>query len=223
MDGPPKRRKFELHNFNLIQKSCEMARLYARFFAVIGTPGIGKTVALKHYMALNRKWTKYIWIRETMTTKDFLRELAGIYGYSPFRGNHRFLTWLAQYHALSEETELLIIDEGGRFTIRQYSLIHELRDLTLENLGIVMSAPNYFIKKLQRWSDSAMDGIPEFQRRLDMVIPLENLTVDEIKAVCADYGIKDMKTLKSKYLHIKTIGELIKKIEEDLFFGRNLG
>lgn len=222
MEGPPKRRKFELHNFNLIQKSCEMARSHARFFAVIGTPGIGKTVALRHYSALDPNRTKYIWIRESMTTKDFFHELARIYGYSPFRGNHQFLTWLAQYHALSREKELLIIDEGGRFTIRQYSLVHELRDLTQENLGIILSAPNYFIEKLQRWSNSARDGIPEFQRRLDMVIPLENLTVDEIKAVCEDYGIKDMKTLKAKYLHIKTIGELIKKIEEDLFFGRNL-
>lgn len=222
MEAPPPRRKFELHNFNLIQQSCEMSRQHARFFALIGTPGIGKTVGLKHYAALNPDSTRYIWVRESMTTKKFLWELARIYGYSPYKGNNEFLTWLARYQALSKYKELLIIDEGGRFKFRQYSFIHELRDLTMDNMGIIMSAPKYFIDKLQRWSSGSKEGIPEFQRRLDMVIPLEDLTMDEIKAVCADYGIKDLRTIKSKFLHIRTIGDLVKGIEVHLFFGKNL-
>lgn len=90
----------------------------------------------------------------------------------------------------------------------------------MDNMGIIMSAPKYFIDKLQRWSNRSKEGIPEFQRRLDMVIPLEDLTMDEIKAVCADYGIKDIKTIKSKFLHTQTIGDLVKGIEEHLFFGK---
>lgn len=222
MKQPPPRRKFELHNFNLIQRSCEIAKLHSKFFTVIGTPGIGKTVGLRHYVGLNPDTAKYVWVRETMTTKYFFQELAKVYGYSPYRGNNQFLTWLGQYHAIAKVKELLIIDEGGMLKKRQYSFIHELRDLTMDNLGILMSAPNYFLDKMKKWSDSGEDGIPEFRRRIDMVVPLDNLTQDEIMAVCQEYGIKSKKIVITKYLKTKTIGELIKKLENDLFFGNSL-
>ena len=59
------------------------------------------------------------------------------------------MNFLKLRYGTIEERELLILDEGGRFKMSQYTILHEIFDLTRGKLGMLLSGPDYFIRDMQ--------------------------------------------------------------------------
>lgn len=215
---------FELNNFVVIQKACEVSMSDSKFFAIAGETGTGKTVALKHFANKNKDFIKYIRLRESMNTSDFFKEVAYSFGYRlDYKSLYRFMNWIRDYIESSDEKHLLIIDEGGKFKASQYGFIHELRDLTEGKMGIVLAGPKYFLDTLRYWNEKKIKGIPEFYRRVNLIIPLHQLQKDEIYAVCKAYGINSTEEVKKNFESIKSIGDLTDAIQNYLIYNSLIG
>jgi hypothetical protein len=102
----------------------------------------------------------------------------------------------------------LIIDEAGKISVNQLQFIHELRDLTEKNLGIILSGPEYFHTNLKDWSSMELYGIPELYRRIAFKIWLERPKQYEIEAVCNKYGINDKKLIIDRFSKHDDFGSL---------------
>ena len=217
----PENKLFELHNFSLIQRACDTCREFSRFSLISGPPGIGKTIGLTHYKDKNSEKVKYVRVRQSMHISHFLEELLNQYELkkSYLKPNYHALNAIKEFHESCDEKYLLIIDEGGKLKRNQFGIIHELRDLTENKLGIIMSGPNYFVEKLKEWIDKDIDGIPEFYRRINFQLTLEKLRKEEIIAVCEAYNIKDRYNQK-QFFNNTTIAGLINQIHNYLFYKR---
>jgi hypothetical protein len=132
------------------------------------------------------------------------------------------MNWISIYLDEDNKKHLLIIDEGGMLTPDQLGLIHELRDLTEDNLGIVLAGPKYFVENLKIWNSIQKRGVPEFFRRVNLIVPLHNLTKEEILGICEAYKITSKKDINSKFLKIKSIGDLTNSIENYLHYYKEL-
>ncbi len=223
MSNKFKKQLFELHNFVTVQTVCKLALEDSKFFAISGETGSGKTEGLTHFKSKNIENVIYIRLRKSMNVSHFFDELASYFGYHfSYKTMYRFINWIKNYIKNSEEKYLLIIDEGGQFKPEQYGFILELRDLTENSMGIILAGPKYFLSTLRKWNERKVKGIPEFYRRVNMVVPLQDLQSDETIAVCQAYGIKSMSVIRKKFLHIKNIGDLTNSIENFLIY-RQLG
>jgi len=214
---------FELRNYLQIKKVCEIAKQDSKFFIVAGETGTGKTEGLVAFSKNDSESTKYIRLRKSMTTSNFFSEIAQSYGYRySYKTFYRFMNWISDYLTHSNEKHLLIIDEGGMLNPEQLGLIHELRDLTEGRLGIVLAGPQYFVENLKVWNSAQKNGVPEFFRRVNLIIPLYNLTKEEIIGVCEAYKITSKKDINANFLLIKNIGDLTNSIENYLHYQKEL-
>ena len=221
MNSPPKKRIFELYNYALIQKSCQIALEYSNFFTLVGNSGVGKTLALKSFKVKYNDSVKYIEVGESMTATNFFRDIAIMFD-CQFRSLsiNAYMNWIKSYVNEQNKKQLLIVDEAGRFNSKQYSYLQELRNLTEHNLGIILSGPHYFIKKIKNWHNRDVEGIPEFFRRINKLIFLEPLSSDEIIGICEAYGIKSKKVIRDNFINTKAVGRLITDIENYLFYDK---
>lgn len=212
---------FELKNYIQIRKICDYAKSNSKFLIISGETGTGKTEGLINYRKTDFENIKYIRLRKSMTTSNFFSEIASAYGYKfSYKTLYRFMNWIRDYIEEKDEKQLLIIDEGGMFNHEQLSLIHELRDLTDGNLGIILSGPKYFVEKLDLWNSMQKHGVPEFYRRVNKILPLIDLTKEEIRSVCKAYNIESNKDINDQFIKIKNIGDLNNSIE-NYFYSKN--
>lgn len=209
-----KKELLDLKNFKMVQKLCDVVLKNAEFFALLGETRSGKTVALMHFYNNNKERCKYIRVGEVMKTTDFFEELAKQYDYQgPRRNNYAFANYLKEYYRLIDENELLILDEGGRFKPYQYTILHEIRDLTMGKLGMILAGPEYFIKEMEKYSRKGIKGIPEFYRRIQLCVEMQPMTKKEVIAVCKYMKIDDAKVIQKKFLHFDNIGKLVTAIK----------
>ncbi|CAM4413811.1 ATP-binding protein [Zobellia nedashkovskayae] len=217
-----KKQIFELRNYSDIQKICQYAHTSSKFLIIAGETGSGKTEGLVSYSQKNGENIKYVRLRKSMSTSHFFTEISNAYNYGGCtrRSFYHFMNWIKAYIEESNEKHLLIVDEGGMFNNEQLGLFHELRDLTENNLGIILAGPKYFVEKLKNWNSLQKNGVPEFYRRINRIIPLNDLTKEEIIGVCNAYGVKS-KDINNRFLGIKNIGDLTNSIENYLYLKEN--
>lgn len=125
--------------FKLAHTACEMARRYRNFAVLSGNVGVGKTFALKRYMAA-RANTHMIEATPTMTPQSLVKLLARkVVGYDG-KGSiaDRFD---AVVDALRNTDSLLIVDEAETLTPRQLHTLRRLRDLA--NVGILLAGTEH--------------------------------------------------------------------------------
>lgn len=217
-----KEKLLQLYNFERVQKVCDIVYENSEFFALIGETGSGKSSALEYYWNKNSKYTKFLRVEETMNTKDFYAELAALYQYHGPRNSFAIMKFLKEYFKQVSEKELLIFDEGGRFKPSQYTILHELRDFTKENLGIVLSGPAYFVNDIEKWSLKGVKGIPEFFRRIQLLVEMKPLQRKEILMICKENGINDAELIQRRFISLDNVGYLTKSIKNYLKYENGL-
>ena len=84
---------------------------------------------------------------------------------------------------------LLIIDEAGKLNHTMILYLHELREYTRTNCGIVLSGMPYFRYHLQKAADCQKEGYAEFLRRINLWHEMSGLSKAETEYVCSDEGI----------------------------------
>lgn len=184
-------------NFQSIQNVCRTAIEFKRMIGIVGEAGLGKTIALNHFANTNQN-VFLVTVRPSMGVRTFWMELAEkVCGVNVY-GNHSNYPRLIYYYLKQIcitlnglENPLLVIDEAGKMGRLQLLHIHELRDSTKSNLGIVLAGPAYWRGNLEKWSIKRKPGIEELLSRINAWIDLTTPTRFELKKVIEAYGVND--------------------------------
>jgi DNA transposition AAA+ family ATPase len=151
----------------------------------IGDSGYGKTKSLQYFAAKKRN-VYYLVVEKSMTSKRFYVELLNVLGFTnSFRGSdlNNLIKSISFHLSQSKQSNLLIIDEAGKFNANQLLFLHEIRDSTKNNTGIVLSGPPYFNKNIEDWKLAGREGIPELYRRIQAWIQIQEPSMKEKKAL----------------------------------------
>lgn len=198
------------NNFKTVENCCLDAQNQSKMIGVIGFPGAGKTTALKYYYK-NDQNTYYVKVQPSMRPKVFYSKMLqnmGVPDQDQGIQLHYLIQKIANILKNKNEKNLLIIDEAGKFTPKMLEYLHELRDETSENTGIILAGPVYFRSNLIKWVNSDKDGMPEIYRRINMWEELEKPTLSEVSAICIAYGLKSKSTHSSLHKLCKNFGAL---------------
>ncbi len=170
------------YNFTSIESACNEARTRKRMIGVVGFTGAGKTIGLKYYNASQRE-TYFVTCRKSMRAKQFFKSILKSLGVKFDGSLHDIIERIAD--KLSEkQNPLLIIDEAGKLSKNCLMYLHDLRELTINNTGIVLAGVDYFKMNLTRFVERQKEGMEEFYDRIGKWIRLSRPTHKEIKAIC---------------------------------------
>ena len=185
-------------NFETIQNICQLAHKESYFFGLVGYTGSGKTTAFEYYTNANEN-AYLIDLKPSMKAKDFYLKLLKIVGVQVSeneRDLYKLIRTLVDELTSKYEKQLLIIDEAGKFQPKFLEYLHELRDDTKSNTGIIISGPEYFYRDLVAWKKREVRGVPEFFRRVLYWEFLEAISDEEIIKYCHAHKINDKKVIK---------------------------
>lgn len=210
-------------NFQRVQAVCEDARNHRKMVALVGEPGYGKTSALK-YFARTQKNVFYMAVKPSMTPKFFWESLFETVSDEERRWlgmntRPRALYFIMQAAAEllnSYQNALLVIDEAGKFTSKMFEYLHELRDSTQGNAGIVLAGPAYWKRNLYRWVKSERVGMPEVWRRINYWEELLPPERSEVKAFCEYHQVTDAAVVRRLAIECRNFGTLANSINEYL-------
>ena len=200
---------YETVDFSSVQKLCNKAQSYKLMIGLIADTGLGKTTSLNAYASANANVFK-LTVDKTMNAKRlFLHILEKLE--IPFDGNiHEVMLKIADY-LNSLDNPLLIIDEAGKLNHVMMLYLHDLREYTHENCGIILAGMPYFRKNLQRYSEKEKEGCSEFLRRVNLWHTLQGLSRNEVKYVCSEENITDPERIKELSRH-RRFGDLMNEI-----------
>lgn len=201
--------KIELYKTSDLQSvfnQCEFTKSNRFMTGLTADTGMGKTTSLKAYKSTNKN-TFMVTVYKTMNAKRLYLKILETLGIQ-FDGNiHDVILKIAdELNRL--ENPLLIVDEAGKMNHVMMLYMHDLREYTRENCGILLAGMPYFKRNLQKFADKQKEGCSEFLRRIDMWHELKGLSRKETEYVCTQSGITN--DLKEFYgLHF---GDLANKI-----------
>ncbi|MDL2319783.1 ATP-binding protein [Alistipes sp. OttesenSCG-928-B03] len=155
---------------------------------LIADTGMGKTTSLRAYAM--RENVFMVTVGKTMNAKGFFLAILDSLGIG-FDGNiHDVMLRIAgELNAL--DSPLLIIDEAGKLNHVMMLYLHDLREYTKDNCGIVLAGMPYFRKRLVNFAEKQKEGCSEFLRRINVWHELEGLSHKETEYICRACGIED--------------------------------
>lgn len=177
---------YETSDLTSVFNQCDKTRQYKLMAGLIADTGMGKTTSLRAYSM--RENVFFVQVDKTMNAKRLfiaiMREMQ-----ISFEGNiHDIMLKISE--ALNRiESPLLIIDEAGKLNHAMLLYLHDLREYTKANCGILLSGMPYFKKNLIKSSDRQKEGCAEFYRRINIWHELKGLSRKEIEIVCRENGI----------------------------------
>lgn len=200
--------KNEVYNTRDLQNvfaQCEMTRNYKLMTGLLADTGMGKTTSLRAYASQDNVFL--VTLDKTMNAKRFFLKMGNVLNIG-FDGNiHDLMLKIAdKLNAL--ESPLLIIDEAGKINHVMMLYLHDLREYTKENCGILLAGMPYFKKNLQHFSDRQKEGCSEFFRRINVWNELKGLTRKETEYICQQNGIDSV----FKAYYGLRFGDLMNKI-----------
>ncbi len=167
---------------------CETTRKNRLMTGLLADTGMGKTTSLRAYSM--RENVYMVTVDKTMNAKRLFLAILKTMGI-PFDGNiHDVMLRIAE-ELNRIESPLLIIDEAGKLNHVMMLYLHDLREYTRANCGILLAGMPYFRKNLQKFSDKQKEGCAEFMRRINLWHELKGLSRKETEVICRDNGIAD--------------------------------
>lgn len=195
-------------DYQAVTSSCNHARKNRLMIGLTGDTGMGKTTALTSYA--NQRNVFYIKFDKTFNPKQFFISLLRVMGVQ-FEGSIHALLEKAASELNTVSSPLLIIDEAGKMPHTMMLYLHELRDKTMLNAGIILGGMPYFKTNLLKYANKQKEGVAEFYRRVNMWHSLNGLSRSEIKAICQLNGINDDEDISEMYEY-KRFGDLVNQI-----------
>ena len=131
-------------------RQCDKTRRFKLMTGMIADTGMGKTTSLRAYTMQENVF--YVQVDKTMNAKRLLSAILREMRVS-FDGNiHEIMLKIAE--SLNRvENPLLIIDEAGKLNHAMILYLHDLREYTKANCGILLSGMPYFKTNLVKQSD----------------------------------------------------------------------
>jgi DNA transposition AAA+ family ATPase len=169
-------------NYNTVFNLCEKAQRWHHMYGLIGCAGSGKTTALKRFYKAHRN-VFYVECKHTMNRKQFFASILKELGINYVGTVYDMVTRIEEeFNSL--ENPLLIIDEAGKLSHNLILDLHDLRNSTMNNLGIVLAGCEYFKDNLEKGVQKDKQGIPEFYGRVVQWQMLNTPTKKEVEAIC---------------------------------------
>ncbi|MDR2622141.1 MAG: AAA family ATPase [Dysgonamonadaceae bacterium] len=193
----------ETGNFNTIQTMCRCVARWHQMCGLIGFTGAGKTTALKSYYRSNPN-VYYVECKSYMNNRQFFRSVSNELGVNCEGSLCDILESIAAAFK-TKESPLLIIDEVGKLSHRQILVLHDLRNATDNNLGIILSGCDYFRENLEKGVKRDKTGIPEFYGRISSWQALSSPSKAEAMAIFESNGICDEGLKQRKYENFREI------------------
>jgi len=177
---------FQTGDLTSVYRQCEKTRKYNLMTGLIADTGMGKTTSLRAYSM--RENVFFVTVDKTMSAKRLLVCILKAMGI-PFDGNiHDIMLKIAD-ELNRIENPLLIIDEAGKLNPMMVLYLHDLREYTRVNCGILLSGMPYFKKNLQKFTEKEKEGYAEFYRRINIWHELKGLSRKEVETICLENGI----------------------------------
>lgn len=215
-----KEKLIETSNFKTIKETCLEALKYSRMTAIIGEPGYGKTKSLENF-ARNNKNVYMITVKKTMSSKNLytaILEQAGWTNVYKESTIYNIIESIGYYLKETGGNHLIIVDEAGKLSHKNLLLLHDLRDSTAKNTGVVIAGPQYFETNLYSMEKKRIEGIQEVVRRISAWIHLERPSLSEKREVCKIYGIKNQSIISELVNNSEHLSELYFQIENLALF-----
>ncbi|MET4080097.1 DNA-binding Xre family transcriptional regulator [Pedobacter sp. UYP30] len=181
-------------NFNTICGICNDSSKMHKLTAIIGYTGAGKTTALSDYYR-NTKDAFYVECKNTMNRKQFFHKVLSEMGIN-FMGTVYEMVNMIANELNTRKNPLLIIDEAGKLSGTIILDLHDLRNATMNNAGIIMAGCEYFQKNMTRAAEKDKTGYPEFYSRIVNWHILNRPTKAEISAIYENNGLTDNEIIK---------------------------
>ena len=170
---------FDTRDFSTMFKACNFARRERAMVGVIGDTGTGKTTAMRAYMEANRN-------TYAVTFETLLREMGVSY-----EGGVNDMVSRAAEEINKAEGPLITIDEAGKMTHPVMLHLHDLREKTQGNCGVVLVGMPYFRANLEKAASRGKEGAAEFLRRINVWFAFRGLSRDEAVFVAKNGGVTD--------------------------------
>jgi len=165
---------------------CEHTRKLHLMTGLIADTGMGKTLSLRAYSM--RENVFLVTVNKGMSSKRFLISILKTMGIQFDGGIHEVMDRIAEELNRLDDP-LLIIDEAGKLSHAMILHLHDLREYTRTNCGILLSGMPYFKWNLKKHSERQKEGYAEFLRRINVWHELKGLSREETEHVCRDQGI----------------------------------
>jgi len=208
----------ETANYLEIKYACQDALINHKMIAITGNPGFGKTTAINAFKSKIPENVFIVTVTKSMSAKIFYSSILNTFGDKEYKSSERLYFVIRdaiEVFRNSNENKLLIIDEAGRLTPGMIEYLHEFRDATKDNTGIILLGVGYFKSNMINWRNSQKIGIPEFYSRINSWHELENPSKDEIKGIINSYDIDD-EDFVHENLGIKDLRVLTNRINDYL-------
>ncbi|MFT4073022.1 MAG: ATP-binding protein [Dysgonamonadaceae bacterium] len=185
-------RKIELRNTRDLQsvfRQCEMTQAHRLMTGLTADTGMGKTTSLKAY-ANQGKNVFLVTVDKTMNAKRLFLKIGDLLGIG-FDGNIHDVMLRVSSRLNELDSPLLVIDEAGKLNHIMMLYLHDLREYTKDNCGILLAGMPYFKARLERFSERQKEGCSEFLRRINVWHELSGLSRKEVEYVCREEDVKD--------------------------------
>lgn len=201
-------------NFETIQCLCRYAKTLHHMYGLVGYSGAGKTTGLKQFYRKNKN-VFYVECKHTMNRKQFFAAILRELGIN-FTGTVYDMVTRIEEEFNTLESPLLIIDEAGKLSHNLILDLHDLRNSTMNNLGIVLAGCEYFKDNLEKGVRKDKQGIPEFYTRIVSWQYLSTPTKKEVETI---YRVNDVDleaVSNRKYKNFRDIYNIVSEYQIDL-------
>jgi len=176
---------YKTRDFNAVQKACDVAKQYHFMIGITGDTGTGKTTALTHFSRSRNVYK--ITLTKSMHQRFFLDAFLKELGQECYGALGDKVAKIVDFLNTKNDA-LVLIDEAGKITPNVMLLLHDIREATKHNCGIVMAGMPYFRSNLEKYAKRQQVGFAEFLRRINLWQELDGLNRAEIEAIIEDKG-----------------------------------
>lgn len=184
-------------NYNSIQAICQKTQAHSQMNAIVGYTGAGKTTGLHDYYS-NTPNVYYVEVKNSMNRRQFLNSLLLEMGINYMSSVYDMVSKISEY-LNSQRKPLIVIDQAGKAGTAALLDLHDIRDNTSHNTGIILAGCEYFQRDMEKAVAKERPGYPEFYSRITNWNILNKPTRAEITAICQSNGVNDENTIKDLY------------------------
>lgn len=134
----------EINALKRVEQVCRFAHIEGELCVITGAPGVGKSIAVKHYGKENDD-AILIEVHPRYTPKNLIIDIHSECGFKKHSGIHDMMVEITS--TLKDSHRLIIIDEAEHLTTDGLELIRRIHDFT--GIGVVLSGTQLLIGNLR--------------------------------------------------------------------------